>query len=113
MLTVLPPPSATAVTAYGPPVPGAGDTLTTTLVGLVVSTSTLGAPAAEVVTVWGGDAGVGPPLGPVPVAVTAYEVAGINPVRGHVDAEQMAVMVEPPPTGMAVRVKGVVHPLVG
>ena len=51
LVAVLPPLMATAVTAYGPRVPGAGDTLTATLVGLVVCMSTLGAPAAEVVTV--------------------------------------------------------------
>ena len=93
--------------------PGPGKTLTATLVGLVTCTSTAGAPAAVVVTVWGGEAGVGPPLRTVPAAVMAYEEAGSSPVRVHVDAEQVAVTTAPPLSGVAVRVKGVVHPFVG
>ena len=51
LVTVLPPPKGTAVMVYGPPVPGAGDTVRAKLVGLVACRSTTGAPAAGVVTV--------------------------------------------------------------
>ena len=47
---------------------------------------------------------MGPPLGPVPAAVMAYEVAGFSPVRAQVDEVQVAMMGEPPPTSTAVRV---------
>ena len=56
---------------------------------------------------------MGPPLRTVPAAVMAYEEAGSSPVRVHVDAEQVAVTTAPPLSGVAVRVKGVVHPFVG
>ena len=91
----------------------AGETLTATLVGLITCTSTAGAPAAVVVTVWGGEIGVAPPLGLVPVAVTTYEEAGFSPVRAQVDVEQVIVMGAPPVNGTDVTVKGVVHPFVG
>ena len=103
-VTGLPPPTGTAVTVYGPLVPGAGDTFTSTLEGLVACTSTTGEPAAGVVTVWGGDAGVGALLGPVPVAVTSYVVPGASPVRVQSGVAQVTVMGEPPPTGTAVTV---------
>lgn len=69
-VTGLPPPTGTAVTAYGPPVPAAGDRVTATLVGPVACTPTTGELAAGVVTDVGDDAGVRAPPEPAAVAVT-------------------------------------------
>ena len=67
-----PPPTGRAVNVNGAPVPGVGAIATSTLVGLLACTSAAGEPAAGVVTVPAGDAGVGAPVdGLVPVAVTS------------------------------------------
>jgi hypothetical protein len=70
-VTGLPPPTGTAVTVYGPPVPGAGDTFTLTPPAPVACTSATGEPAAGVVTAVTVEAGVAAPLELVPVVVTA------------------------------------------
>jgi hypothetical protein len=70
-VTGLPPPTGTAVTVYGPPVPGAGDTCTPTLPAPVACTSATGEPAAGVVTTAVVEPGVAAPLGVVPAVVTA------------------------------------------
>ena len=100
----LPPPTGVAVTVYGPPEPGAGVTVTVAAVGPVACTSTAGAPAAGVVMVSGGDAGVVPPPELVPVAVISYVAPGLSPATVQWEAAHVAVTGEPPPTGVAVSV---------
>lgn len=108
LTTAGPPPVGVAVTVYGPVTapPGGGETVAVAVLGPVGLALTAGAPAGGVATDSAGEGGVARPLAAVAVAVMLYVWPGTRPSSGQAGEAHVFVTVAPPPTGVAVTLKG-------